>query len=374
MKYDFLIVGAGLFGCTFARQVKDKGYSCLIIDKKPHIGGSAYDEKIENIITSKYGAHIFHTNNKQIWNFVNRFSSFTPFVNKPKVKINNQIFSFPINLFTFHQIYKTITPNEAYLKLKEIQIPIKNPSNFEEWYLSKVGKKLYKMFFYNYTKKQWLKEPRLLPLSIAQRLPLRLTYDENYFNTDFQGMPTNGYTKLIENMLDGIETNLNCDFFKNRSKFEKLAKKIVFTGTIDSYFDYEFDRLEYNSLRFKTKIFNGDYQGTAVINHCDLHTPYIRSVEHKHFYKSTYQKNKFFDNSTASKTVVTFDYPQKFTKDCDPYYPIRDHKNSDLYKKYLSLAKKTNTIFGGRLGQYSYFDMDQTIASAIQKSNSLLNK
>lgn len=374
MKYDFLVVGAGLFGSTFARKITDYGYSCLVIDKKPHIAGTAYDEKIENIITSKYGAHIFHTNNKEIWQFVNQYSNFIPFVNKPKVKINNSIFSFPINLFTLHQIFKTITPKDAIKKLEEIQVKIKKPTNFEEWYLSKVGKKIYKMFFYHYTKKQWQRDPKLLPLSIAQRLPLRLTYDENYFNTDYQGMPENGYSKLIENMLEKIDVDLNCDFFVNRSKYEKIARKIIFTGTIDSFFNYELGELEYSSLQFKTKIYKGDYQGTAVINHCDEQTPYLRSIEHKHFYKSIYQKNKFFDKSNTNKTVVTFDYPVKFSKLFEPYYPIRDKQNSALYQKYYKLSKKTNVIFGGRLGQYSYFDMDQTIASAIQKSSLFLNK
>lgn len=369
MKYDFLIVGAGLFGATFARQVTNKGYSCLVIDKKSHMAGTAYDEKIENIITSKYGAHIFHTNNKKIWQYINQFSTFIPFTNKPKVKINNSIYSFPINLLTLHQIYKTVTPEDAISKLKEVQVKIKNPQNFEEWYLSKVGKKIYKMFFYNYTRKQWHRDPKLLPLSIAQRLPLRLTYDENYFNTDYQGMPEYGYTNLIKNILDGIDVDLNCDFFKNRTKYEKLAKQIVFTGTIDSYFNFELGHLEYNSLTFKTKIFKGDYQGTAVINHCDAKTPYIRSIEHKHFYKSTYQRNKFFDHSCNEKTVVTFDYPVVYTEKQDPYYPIRDEHNTKLYEKYQKIAKRTNVIFGGRLGQYAYFDMDQTIASAIQKSS-----
>lgn len=374
MKYDFLIVGAGLFGSTFARQVTDKGFSCLVIDKKPHVAGTAFDEKIENIITSRYGAHIFHTNNKSIWEFVNKYSRFIPYINKPKVKIKNTIYSFPINLMTFHQIYKTITPKETIKKLQDIQCKIENPQNFEEWYLSKVGRKIYNMFFYNYTKKQWHREPKLLPVSIAQRLPLRLTYDENYFNTDYQGIPEYGYTKLIENLLHGINVNLSCDFFANRSKFEKIAKKIIFTGTIDSFFNYELGELEYNSLKFKTKIFKGDYQGTAVINHCDAETPYIRSIEHKHFYKSIFQNNKFFNDSSQEKTVVTFDYPIVYTKKCEPYYPIRDKANTDLYDKYQKLAKKTDVIFGGRLGQYSYFDMDQTIASAIQKSSLFSNK
>lgn len=372
MKYDFLIVGAGVFGSTFARTVTDAGKKCLVIDKNNHIAGAAHDYTHENgQIISSYGAHIWHCNSDEIYKFISRFCTIEPFINKPKILSNNKVYSFPVNMMTLHQLWGVVTPEEARKKLNEVRIPCEHPRNFEEWILDKVGTQIYELFFYGYTKKQWMKEPRELPSSIIRRLPIRLTYEENYFTTKYQGIPKHGYTKLVENMLDGIDVKLNEDFF-NIPKWQNIANHLVYTGPIDKFFKYEFGKLEYNTLKFEHKLFTGDYQGNAVFNHVDLSTPYLRSIEHKHLQKN---QQKHYDQKieTTESTIVSFDHPISFAEHPEPYYPIRDETNSILYAKYFKLKKDlSNTTFGGRLGEYKYLDLDASMSSAIQKAQKLI--
>lgn len=370
-KYDILIVGSGFFGSTFARKATDAGKTCLVIDKLPHIAGAAFDKKWDNgIIVSEYGAHILHSQSEEIWSFLSQFSTLEPFINKPKVLSGNKVYSFPINLMTLHQLWGVVTPQEARKKINEVRIPCLNPRNFEEWALDKIGKELYELFIYNYTKKQWMKEPSKLPSSIIQRLPIRLTYEENYFATKYQAMPKNGYNDLIKNMLDGIDVQLGVDFFD--INWKNYAKHLVYTGPVDKFFDYQYGQLEYNTLRFEHKIYYGDFQGNAVFNHVDANTSYLRSIEHKHFYNHKPKHESLIDSK--EQTVVSFDHPISFKDHPEPYYPIRDDKNSSLYSKYFNLKKDlSNVTFGGRLGEYKYLDIDQTVASAIQKSRKLLD-
>lgn len=369
--YDFLIVGAGFFGATFARIATDAGKKCLIIEKNDFVGGTAADQKINGINVGLYGAHILHTNNQSIWEFMTRFTEIDPFINKPKVISQNKVYSFPINLMTLQQLWGVVTPEDARRKLQEVCIPCKYPRNFEEWALSKVGQEIYELFFYGYTKKQWMREPSELPASIIQRLPIRLTYNENYFSTYYQGMPKHGYTNFLNNLLDGIEVRLETDFFKLRDSWQEIARHLVYSGPIDQFFDSCFGDLSYNTLWFEHKILTGDYQGNAVMNHADLTTPYLRSVEHRHFYELD---QKHYGEQSAEPTVITFDFPIAYSEHPEPYYPIRDDKNSLLYDQYSALKKNLPKItFGGRLGEYKYLDIDQTIASAIQKANKCLN-
>ena len=367
-EFDFMIVGSGFFGATFARKAADAGKKCLVIDKNNHIAGATYDRKWDNgIIVSEYGAHIFHTQSEEVWDFINKFTKINPFINKPKVLSQGNVYSFPINMMTLHQLWGVVTPEEAYRKLQDVRIPCENPRNFEEWALDRVGKEIYELFFYGYTKKQWMKEPRDLPSSIIQRLPIRLTYEENYFTTKYQGIPNEGYSATIKNMLDGIKTELNTDFFTIRNKWRDYAKHLVYTGPIDKFYDYEFGSLEYNTLRFEHKTIYGDYQGNAVFNHTDMSVPHIRTIEHKHFYKNA-PKHYEVKPHSKEETVVSYDIPVAFKDHPEPYYPIRDDKNSDLYNRYANLKTNHKEItFGGRLGEYKYLDIDQTIASALTK-------
>jgi UDP-galactopyranose mutase len=374
-KFDFLVVGSGFFGASFARTVKDAGKSCIVIEKKDHIGGAAHDKKVNDYFVSSYGAHIFHTHNKEIWNFIRKFGDFIPFTNRPKVVYEDRIFSFPINLMTLHQLWGVKTPEEAKNKLKEVTAPYKinHPKNFEEWALSMVGEEIYRIFFYGYTKKQWMREPRELPTSIIQRLPIRLTYDENYFTTPYQGMPENGYTKIIENMLDGIVVETNIDFLKNKEKWFNIAKMVVYTGPVDALFNYECGELEYNTLIFKQEEKYGDIQGNAVINYASENVPYIRSIEYKHFYKRgesiKHYNNQNHKEDSKELSIITYDYPVAYKDNPDPFYPIRNDKNSKTYEKYENLKNNyPNLIFGGRLGEYKYLDIDQSIGSAINKA------
>jgi len=370
-KYSFLIVGSGFFGSTFARLATDAGKTCLVIDKRNHLAGMAHDVKINNQLVGIHGGHIFHTNSDKVWQFINQFCEMEPFINKPKVLTSNKVYSFPINLMTLHQLWGVTTPAEAFRKLNEIRVPFDHPQNFEEWVLDKLGWELYELFIYGYTKKQWMKEPRELPASIIQRLPIRLTYDENYFISKYQSMPKEGYTKLIENMLDGIRVDLSVDFF-GLGDWQQYADHLVYTGPIDKFFDYTFGKLEYNTLRFEQEIHHGDYQGNAIFNHVDLTTPYLRSIEHKHFQRN-HQKHYDPRHESQDETIVTFDYPIAFQDHPEPYYPIRDELNSNLYAKYFSLKKELpNVTFGGRLGDYKYIDIDQTIASAMQKAKGII--
>ena len=370
--YDYLICGAGFFGSTMARKLTDAGKTCLVIDKLPHVAGAAHDFlwSSNGQLVASYGAHIFHCHSEEIWQFINQFCEMESFINKPKVLSDGSVYSFPINMMTLHQLFGVVTPDEARRKLNEVRIPCEHPRNFEEWVLDKIGRELYEKFIYGYTKKQWMCEPSLLPSSIIQRLPIRLTYDENYFTTKYQSMPKEGYTKLIENMLDGIDVRLGVDFFE-MGDWHNYAKHLVYTGPVDKFFSYQFGPLNYNTLRFEHKEFHGDYQGNAVFNHVDLTTPYLRSVEHKHFAKS-YQKH-YSNSDNKEVTVVSFDHPISFKDHPEPYYPIRDEKNSLLYDKYFALKKEMpDVMFGGRLGGFQYFDLDQACSSAIQKSKKLL--
>lgn len=357
MKYDFLIIGGGLFGATFAQQLKLKNKKCLIVDSRDHIGGNVYTENKEGIHIHTYGPHIFHTNNDEIWNYIKNFADFNHFVCRPKINFKNNIFSFPINLFTLYQLWGVNTPEIAKKKLEEVKVKIKEPKNLEEWILSQVGEEIYHTFIYGYTKKQWGREPKELPSFIIKRLPIRLNFDDNYFFDKYQGIPIGGYTKMIENMLEGIDVILNENYFDRRDFWNNQAKNIVYTGKIDEFFDYKYGELEYRSLKFKTERHSiKDYQGNAVVNFTDYDVPFTRIIEHKHF--------EFGDQDY---TYITKEYPDSWDKNKVPYYPINNDKNNDIYKKYKDLSEKTNIIFGGRLAEYKYYDMHQIIGSALQK-------
>jgi UDP-galactopyranose mutase len=361
MKYDYLIVGCGLFGATFSNLAKERGKKCLIIDKRPHIGGNCYTENIEGINVHKYGAHIFHTSNKFIWNFVNKFSEFNNFINSPKALSGGKLYSLPFNMNTFYELWGEKTP----AKVKEIiesQKFIGSVKNLEEQSLSLVGKDIYETLIKEYTKKQWGRDPSDLPSFIIKRLPLRYTFDNNYFNDIYQGIPIGGYTKMIQKMIDGIEIKLNTNYFDEREYFNSIADKIVYTGCIDQFFNYEFGRLEYRSLRFDNQIIDCEnYQGNAVINYCDAQYPYTRIIEHKHFEKVK-----------TETTVITKEYPQEYVKGLTPYYPINNEENNLKYKKYKEKSlTMDNFIFGGRLSEYKYMDMHVVIESAINKIGGL---
>ncbi|MFZ9203067.1 MAG: UDP-galactopyranose mutase [Candidatus Fonsibacter ubiquis] len=358
-KYDYLIIGCGLFGSTFARLATDAGKSCLIIDKRNHIAGNCYTEKVEGINVHKYGPHIFHTSNQKVWEFVNRFSNFNNYINSPKAFSKGKLYSLPFNMNTFYEIWGTTIPHNA-KSIIDMQRFSGHPKNLEEQALSLVGRDVYNLLIKEYTEKQWGKKATDLPQFIIKRIPLRFTFDNNYFDDKYQGVPIGGYTKLFENMLNGIEVKLNVDYFKNREYFNNLSHKVVYTGCIDEFFDYEFGKLEYRSLKFKNKIIDREnYQGNAIINYCDYNIPYTRIMEHKHFEKVKSQK-----------TIITFEYPIKYSENTIPYYPINDSKNQEIYKKYQEKIKSlTNFIFGGRLSEYKYMDMHVTIESAMNKFN-----
>ena len=372
-KYDFLVVGAGFFGATFARKATEAGRKCLVIDKNNHIAGATYDRKWDNgIIVGEYGAHIFHTASEEVWDFINQFPTIETFINKPQGISGRNVYSFPITMMTLHQLWGVVTPAEAFQKLQEVRLPCERPRNFEEWALDRVGQQLYELFFYGYTKKQWLKEPKDLPASIIQRLPIRLTYEENYFTTKYQGIPKNGYSETVENMLDGIKVELGVDFFTMKNKWRDYAKHLIYTGPVDKFFDFTCGDLEYNTLKFEHKVYKGDFQGNAVFNYADPSVPQIRTIENKHFYDR--RTNKHYDNKNldTSETVVTYDIPVSYKDHPEPYYPIRDDRNSDIYNNYFDLKQtQTDVTFGGRLGEYKYLDIDQTIASAIVKAKTL---
>lgn len=358
MKYDYLIVGAGLYGATFAREISDRGMSALVIDKREHIGGNVYTEKIEDIQVHKYGAHIFHTNNKDVWDYVNRFADFNRFTNSPIANYKGELYSLPFNMLTFNKMWGVITPEEAKQKIAEQReaAGITEPKNLEEQAISLVGIDIYERLVKGYTEKQWGRPCSQLPAFIIKRLPVRFTFDNNYFNALYQGIPTEGYTALVEKMLEGIEVRLGVDYLKDREHLSGLAEKIVYTGPIDEYFDFCYGPLSYRSVRFETEILDTDnYQGNAVVNYTDRETPYTRIIEHKHF-----------AFGTQPKTVISREYSQEWDKDAEPYYPINDDENNALYQKYKALAEsERRVIFGGRLGQYKYYDMDAVILSAL---------
>lgn len=362
--YDYIIVGSGLSGATFAHLANEAGKKCLVIDKREHIAGNCYTQKIEGINVHVYGPHIFHTSNKNIWNFINKFSEFNHYVNRTKVISRGNIYSFPINMMTLHQLWGVKNPDEAKKKLKEESLPYvkkyPNPKNMEEWALSQVGKEIYETFVYGYTTKQWKRTPDKLPASILKRLPIRLTWDDNYFDDCYQGIPKDGYTKIFENMLDGIEVKLGVDFFKEKSSLESMCKKIVYTGCIDQFYNYCYGELEYRTLKFDTQILQTeDFQGNAIFNYNDISIPWTRKIEHKHF-----------EFLKSTKSVVTTEYPTEWSNSSTPYYPINDELNNSLYKKYEELSTKDKKyIFIGRLAKYKYFDMHQAIGASIKTFN-----
>lgn len=358
MKYDYLIVGSGLFGSIFAYEANKKGKKCLVIDKRNHIGGNIYSKEIEGINVHEYGAHIFHTSNKEVWDYIQQFAEFNRYTNCPVAYYKGQIYNMPFNMNTFNKMWGVVTPQEAKAKIEEQikEAGIVEPKNLEEQAISMVGKDIYEILIKGYTGKQWGRPCTELPTFIIKRLPVRFTYDNNYFNDKYQGIPIGGYTQIIEKMLNGIEVKLNYDFFEHREELENIADKILFTGMIDQYFDYKLGTLEYRSLRFETEVLDTDnYQGNAVVNYNEYEIPYTRIIEHKHF-----------EYGTQEKTVITREYPATWKKGDEPYYPMNDDKNNELYAKYKELAdKEGNVIFGGRLGMYKYFDMHHVIAEAL---------
>ena len=365
-KYDFLIVGAGLFGSTFAQQAKERGKTCLIIDKRSHTAGNAYTEKIEGINVHKYGPHIFHTSDEFIWNYVNKFAEFNSYVNRPKVNYKGKIYSFPINLLTLYQLFGVGTPEEAKQLLADLKTNNKSPKNLEEWILSEVGEEIYRTFIYGYTKKQWGREPRELPASIIRRLPIRLTFDDNYYTDKYQGIPIGGYTQMIEKMQEGIEVRLGVDFFEDRVKFEGMAETIVFTGPIDEFFGHQHGELEYRSLRFETQILPiEDFQGNALVNYTEEEIPFTRICEHKHF-----------ESTKSGSTVITKEYPQAWFSGEEKFYPVNDEENNTRYLLYRKMAEDLSPkyIFGGRLAEYKYYDMHQVIGSALAKARKIIGK
>lgn len=357
-KYDYLIVGAGLFGATFAHEAKEASKKCLVIDKRPNLGGNVYCENIEGINVHKYGAHIFHTSNKKVWDFVNNFVQFNRYTHSVLANYKGQIYNLPFNMNTFYQLWKTITPKQAKDKIKEQtdRVGIVNPKNLKEQAISLVGIDIYKKLIEGYTEKQWGRRTIDLPAFIIKRLPVRFTYNNNYYNDAYQGVPIGGYNKLIEGLLKDIETRTDCDFFKGREGLTKLAKNIVFTGRIDEYYNFIYGKLECRSLRFDNKVLKTDnFQGNSVINYTDAKTPYTRIIEHKHF-----------EFGTQSKTVITKEYSLEWKEGREIYYPVNDEKNNTLYEKYKQLAdKEENVIFGGRLAEYKYYDMNQVVEKAL---------
>ena len=355
-KVDYVVVGAGLFGSTFARCAAEAGKQALLVDRRPHVAGNCYSERVEGIEVHRYGPHIFHTSNKQVWEFVNRFSEFNHYKHRGVVRHGERLFSFPINLTTLHQLWGVTTPAEAEARLAAEREPCERPENLERWIVGQVGRELYEIFVRGYTAKQWGRDPAELPASIIRRIPIRLTWNDSYFNDIYQGIPTAGYTKLFENMLDHprIRLETNVDFLENRREFERLGATLVYSGKIDEYFDYRFGELEYRSLRFETECISGDFQGASIINHGSAEVPFTRIVEHKHFAMQE-----------SDRTVITREYPQQYTRGREAFYPIRDERNTQTYEQYRRLSKQSEVLFGGRLGTYQYFDMHQVVAQAM---------
>lgn len=369
MKYNYLIIGAGLFGAIFAHEATKKGKKCLLIEKRPHIAGNIYTENQHGIQIHKYGAHIFHTSNKQVWDYINQFAEFNRYTNSPVARYKDELYNLPFNMNTFNKIWGVVTPEEAHAKIEEEKkkANITEPKNLEEQAISLVGRTIYEKLIKGYTQKQWGKDCKELPSFIIKRLPVRFIYDNNYFNDTYQGIPIGGYTKIIEKMLEGVEVRLNIDFFANREEFENIAEKIIFTGPIDQFYNYKFGELEYRSLCFETEVKNiENYQGNAVVNYTEYEIPYTRIIEHKHFEFGP-SLGKLADGEAKEKTVITREYPDKWDSTKEPYYPINNERNNTLYEKYKALADKdSNIIFGGRLGQYKYYDMDKVIEEALK--------
>lgn len=367
--YDYLIVGAGLYGATFARLAKEAGKTCLVIDKRPQVAGNIYTEKQEGINVHIYGAHIFHTNNKEVWDFLNRFASFNRFTNSPVANYKGELYSMPFNMYTFNKMWGVVTPEEAEKKIEEQKKEITGePQNLEEQAISLVGRDIYEKLVKGYTEKQWGRDCKELPAFIIKRLPVRLTFDNNYFNALYQGIPIGGYTKMIENMLESIEVRLNVDYLADREALSKLAKTVVYTGPVDAYFDYRLGTLQYRSVRFENITYDfPNFQGNAAVNYTDRETPWTRIIEHKWF-----EFGKDEAGNDLPKTIISREYSSEWKKGDEPYYPVNDEKNSALYEQYKELANaEKNVIFGGRLGEYKYYDMDKTVEVAMKKFRQL---
>ena len=365
--YDYLIVGAGLFGAVFARQAADKGKSVLVIDKRNHIAGNVYTKEIEGINVHQYGAHIFHTNNRLVWDYANRFAEFNRFTNSPVANYKGELYSLPFNMYTFNKMWGVITPAEAQEKIRsQVEAAgIREPENLEEQAISLVGTDIYEKLIKGYTQKQWGRPCKELPAFIIKRLPVRYTFDNNYFNAMYQGIPIGGYTGMVERMLKGIMVVTSTDYFDDKERFDACAKKVVYTGPIDAYFEYRLGTLEHRSVRFETEVLDmPNYQGNAAVNYTDAETPYTRIIEHK-----------FFEMGDQPKTVISKEYSSEWKPGDEPYYPVNDDKNSALYSKYKELAGlEENKIFGGRLGEYKYYDMDKVIESALNAAKRELSE
>ncbi|MBQ9827082.1 MAG: UDP-galactopyranose mutase [Lachnospiraceae bacterium] len=371
-KYDLLIVGAGLYGAVFARQAMDAGKSVLVIDKRDHIAGNVYTEKINGINVHRYGAHIFHTNNGEVWRYVNRFASFNRFTNSPVANYKGELYSLPFNMYTFNKMWGVVTPEEAKAKIEEQrkEAGITEPKNLEEQAISLVGRDIYEKLVKGYTEKQWGRPCDTLPAFIIRRLPVRFTFDNNYFNALYQGIPEGGYTKMVENMLEGADIRTGTDYFEDREGLRALADTVVYTGPVDAYFGYSLGPLEYRSVRFETEALPIDnFQGNAAVNYTDAETPFTRIIEHKWF-----EFGKDEDGNDLPGTVISREYSSEWKPGDEPYYPVNDAKNAELYGKYRAMAdKEEGVIFGGRLGEYRYYDMDAVIAAALAKAEEYLN-
>jgi UDP-galactopyranose mutase len=363
MKYDYLIVGSGLYGAIFAHEAKAKGKSVLVVDKRPNIAGNVYTEKQEGINVHMYGAHIFHTNDKRVWNYITQFAEFNRFTNSPVANYKGELYSMPFNMYTFNKMWGVVTPEEAAAKIDEQKKEITGePKNLEEQAISLVGRDIYEKLVKGYTEKQWGRDCKELPAFIIKRLPVRLTFDNNYFNALYQGIPIGGYTKMVENLLDGIEVRLNTDYLEHKAELDALADKVVYTGPIDAYFGFKLGTLEYRSVRFENETLDiPNFQGNAAVNYTDRETPWTRIIEHKWF-----EFGKDEDGNDLPKTIISREYSSEWKAGDEPYYPVNDEKNGQLYAKYKELAdKETGVIFGGRLGEYKYYDMDTTIVSVL---------
>ncbi len=370
-KYDYLVVGSGLYGAVFARKAADAGKRVLVIDKRPNIAGNIYTEKIEGINVHKYGAHIFHTNNKRVWDFVNKYAEFNRFTNSPVANYHGELYSLPFNMYTFNRMWGVVTPQEALAKIEEQkkQAGITQPKNLEEQAISLVGTDIYEKLVKGYTEKQWGRPCDQLPSFIIKRLPVRLTFDNNYFNALYQGLPVGGYTKLVANMLDGIEVKLSSDYLENKAELDELADKVIYTGPIDEYFNFKLGTLEYRSVRFENEVLDiPNFQGNAAVNYTDRETPWTRIIEHKWF-----EFGKDEEGNELPKTVISREFSSEWKPGDEPYYPVNDEKNNALYEEYKKLAEgEGNVVFGGRLGEYKYYDMDAVIASALDKAEALI--
>ncbi|MGN0644675.1 UDP-galactopyranose mutase [Gemmiger sp.] len=361
-QYDYLIVGAGLFGAVFAREATDAGRTCLVVDKRSHIAGNVYTENVEGINVHRYGAHIFHTNNKAVWDYVNRFATFNRYTNSPVANYKGELYNLPFNMNTFNKMWGVVTPAQAQAKIEEQRAAhfTPEPKNLEEQAINLVGTDIYEKLVKHYTEKQWGRPCAELPAFIIKRLPVRFTYDNNYFNALYQGIPQGGYTRMVANLLDGIEVRLGVNYLANKAELDAVADRVIYTGPIDAYFDYSLGALQYRSVRFETETLDcPNYQGNAVINYTDAQTPYTRIIEHKHF--------EFGSTEPGTKTVISREYSAEWQPGDEPYYPVNDEKNSALYAGYKALADaEPHVVFGGRLGEYKYYDMDKVIESALR--------